>query len=203
MTHLSIGLTGGIGSGKSSASRIFSELQINIVDADLIARQVVEPGSPALQKITQHFGTEILQHDGSLDRHKLGTLVFSAPKQLNWLNQLMQPLIRQEILSQLKHSTSPYTILDAPLLLEHKLQSQVDRVLVVDCPTEQQIQRCLKRDKTKDIANIKNIIQTQMPRAERIKLATDIIDNSGNLQQLKQQVLRLHHSYIRLCGQEC
>jgi len=194
MNKLKIGLTGGIGSGKSSVSQLFSGLGINIIDADLIARQVVEPDSFALKKISEHFGPQILLNNGHLDRAQLRNIIFSEQQQLNWLNQLLQPIIRKGISQQLKCATGPYTMLDAPLLLENKLNQEVDRVLVIDCDVQQQIERTQQRD-GQSVEATQAIINTQMPRQQRLALADDVIDNRGDLQRLKSQVMALHESY--------
>ena len=141
-----IGLTGGIGSGKSTAASIFSELGITVVNADQLARDVVEPGKPALDAIKERFGDDILSNDGSLDRRKLREIVFADKKQLAWLEQLTHPLIGELLIQQLQSATSPYAILESPLLLETRQKELVDRVLVVDLDESTQLLRTAERD---------------------------------------------------------
>lgn len=194
-----IGLTGGIGSGKTAVSDTFSQLGIDIVDADIVARDVVAIGSPALTEIADMFGADILLADGSLNRQKLRSLVFTNDGYKNWLNNLLHPLIRQSMLSQLNASTSPYCILVAPLLLENKLQQFVDRVLVVDVSIETQINRTLKRDKS-NREEIKAIIASQISRDDRLIAADDVLNNDKlTLLELQQQVEKLHQIYLSLC----
>jgi dephospho-CoA kinase len=193
-----IGLTGGIGSGKTAVSETFSRLGIDIVDADIVARDVVAIGTPALTTIVDKFGSDILLADGQLNRQKLRSLVFTNDDNKSWLNSLLHPLIRESMLCELKASTSPYCILVAPLLLENKLQKFVDRVLVVDVSIETQIDRTLTRDKS-NRSEIEAIIASQISRADRLAAADDVINNDDiTLIELKQQVEKLHQTYLSL-----
>jgi len=192
-----IGLTGGIGSGKSAASSLFADAGIDIIDADEVARLVVKAGSPGLAAIVAHFGKDILADDGTLNRSALRERVFNTPCEKNRLNALLHPLIRQAMMQQIKASTSPYCILSVPLLVEGKLHEMCDRVVVVDCPEEMQLSRAMQRDGSTQ-TTIENIMASQATRAQRLAVADDVIDNSGSLANLKQQVDTLHRHFITL-----
>lgn len=192
-----VGLTGGIGSGKSEVSRRFEALGILVVDADVVARAVVEPGQPALSAIVNHFGQNILQPDQRLDRAKLRQIIFSSPQDKQWLEQLLHPTIRQEIIHRLAQSHSPYSILTSPLLLETTQHELVDRILVVDTEESLQIARASARD-ANSTDQIEKIMATQLGRRERCEKADDIIHNSGDLIELQHQVEHLHHLYLTL-----
>lgn len=191
---LTIGLTGGIGSGKSTVSKLFEELGVTVIDTDEIARDVVLPGSAALHKISEHFGKEFIAADGSLDRKKLGDCVFADAAKREWLEKLLHPLIWQEALRRARNNATTYSMIAVPLLLETAAAKQVDRVLVVDCTTEQQIQRATSRDgRSKD--RVAEIMASQLPREERLRQADDVIDNSGTVEDLVLQVQKLHQRY--------
>lgn len=195
MSEFIIGLTGGIGSGKTTVSDFFSELGIDIIDADIVARKVVAPGSDGLLAIKAHFGDEFVNEQQQLDRKKLRTQIFSHAEDKLWLNNLLHPLIRQEIVNQLDQATSQYCILVAPLLLENGLQKLVNRVLIVDIEEQSQISRTLARD-TSSREEIKRIISSQMSREERLTFADDIINNNNaSLKEVRQQVLALNKQY--------
>ena len=196
---LIIGVTGGIGAGKTAATDAFAELGIAVVDADLVAREVVEPGSSVLEQIRVYFGDDILLADGNLNRAKLRQIIFSDVAQKNWLNQLMHPAIRQALVAQLELAAaeSPYVILSAPLLLENELEIMVDRVLVVDVNEEVQLQRASGRDGVNE-SQIQAIIDSQISRPERLAKADDVIDNSKDLKCLIEQVKRFHKKYLEL-----
>lgn len=196
-TIMIVGLTGGIGSGKSEVSTRFERLGITVVDADLIARQVVLPGTEALEKIAGHFGRSILTANGELDRKKLREIIFNNIDKKVWLENLLHPIIRQETLKQLNASKSPYTILSSPLLLETDQHQLVDRVLVVDVDEHLQLVRASNRDANNQ-EQIKKIMSTQVSRAQRCSKADDIIHNNGDLQDLQQQVEQLHSRYLEL-----
>ncbi len=190
-----VGLTGGIGSGKSAVSKLFEELNITVVDADIVAREVVAVGTDTLNCISDYFGPDILSPDKSLNRAKLREIIFNDEAKKLWLNNLLHPKIRSEITNQLSNSHSAYTVLVAPLLFENGLQKFCDRTLLVDVPIEMQIERTISRDKV-DVNQVKNIISAQMPREDKQKLADDIIDNSTSLENTKKQVLELHQQYL-------
>ncbi len=194
-----VGLTGGIGSGKSEVSRRFEALGITVADADLIARSVVEPNQPALDKISQHFGEDILLPNGGLDRAKLRQIIFGDSRQKLWLEQLLHPLIAAEIDDQLNNAASPYSILSSPLLLESQQWQRVDRVLVVDTPVATQVKRSCARDSNSE-AQIHAIINSQIKRQDRLQRADDIVDNHGNIDALQPQVELLHRQYLVACA---
>ena len=198
---LIIGITGGIGSGKSAVTQRFEQHGITVVDADLAARVIVEPGKPALQAIAEHFGDDILLDNGALDRAALRSRVFSDEDQRRWLEQLTHPLIGQEILDQLEASRSPYTILSSPLLLETSQKGLANCVVVVDVPEEVQLKRAMQRDDN-DEAQIRRIMAVQMARADKVERADIVIDNSGSLADLDRRVEELHREFLRLVNPE-
>jgi len=194
---LTIGLTGGIGSGKSTVSDIFQSLGVPVIDSDLIAREVVEPGEPGLNGIIQLFGPEVLHPDGSLNREQLRNLVFNDKSARKQLEQTLHPLIRQRSQQQLASLDTPYAILSIPLLVETGLDASVDRVLVVDCPKQVQIERICSRDNiTPDQAQA--ILSAQCSRDQRLEAADDIIDNNQSHEDLTQQVHSLHGLYLSI-----
>lgn len=192
-----VGLTGGIGSGKSEVSSRFKKLGIDVIDADVVARQVVEIGRPALNDIAEHFGQAILNSDKSLNRQQLREIIFNSPAEKTWLENLLHPIIREEIIHQLKKANSHYAILSSPLLLETNQNELVDRVLVVDTREVLQLERASKRDKSK-IGEIEKIIATQISRSDRCAKADDIISNHGDLNELDIEVRKLHQYYLEL-----
>lgn len=193
---LTIGLTGGIGSGKSSVSHIFADLGVQVIDTDELSRELVQRGSAVLDKITKYFGNEILSPTGELDRKKLRQIIFSDSDKKQWLEQLLHPAIRQAVLTELKQHKGGYVVIVVPLLLESTNYDFINRVLVVDCSEDLQLKRATARDQSKH-EEIKKIINSQMPRAQRLALADDIIENETDLESLKQQVLKLHEKYKR------
>lgn len=191
-----IGLTGGIGSGKSAATHIFASLGVEIVDADVVARTVVEPGSTALHEITLHFGPGILLDDGQLNRSALRHIIFSDAAEKVWLENLLHPLIREEINKRLRSAKSDYVILSSPLLLETGQDASTDRVLVIDAEEKMQIERTRARDNTSADA-VEAIMGTQWSRARRLSRADDVIVNDGDLTHLEREVRKLHEHYCR------
>lgn len=194
---LRIGLTGGIGSGKSTVCAIFRELGVPVIDSDEIARELVAPGSAALQQITTRFGPQVVRDDGSLDRQQMRELVFNDPGKREQLEAILHPLIRQEMERQIALLHAPYLILAIPLLLEKGWQQQLDRVLVIDCSEELQRQRAARRDGS-PAQTIDRIIASQIERDARLAAADDRIDNGGSLASLRAQVEALHHHYLAL-----
>lgn len=192
---LVVGITGGIGSGKSAVTARFAQRGINVVDADVVARVIVEPGTPALAAIATHFGDAILQADGTLDRATLRSLVFSDDGERRWLERLTHPLIGQEIRNQINTSRSPYTILSSPLLLDTSQKALVDCVVVVDVPEVLQLQRTVLRD-SNDAAQVKRIMAAQMSRTDRLERADIVIDNSSSLDELDSQIDELHKEFL-------
>ncbi|WP_434340343.1 dephospho-CoA kinase [Motilimonas cestriensis] len=192
-----LGLTGGIGSGKSAASGVFKTLGVPVVDADVVAREVVMPtsGSGALAQITMHFGQDILLPDGQLDRVKLRKKIFADATEKQWLNNLLHPLIRQSLLSQLHSCQGDYAILEAPLLIENDLLSYIDKLVVVDVPEDIQLKRAMVRDHNSK-AQIESIMAAQVSRAQRLKVADYVLDNSADLNALAQQVKALHQDIL-------
>ncbi|MGI1970553.1 dephospho-CoA kinase [Shewanella baltica] len=199
MSKFVVGLTGGIGSGKTTVANLFAAEGISLVDADIVAREVVAPGSTGLEAIVTHFGAEILTPEGELDRAKLRQRIFSHPEEREWLNQLLHPMIRQEMLAQVEKATSAYVIMVVPLLFENGLDRLVNRTLVVDISPELQINRTVKRDNV-DASQVNNIISSQCSRSEKLARADDIIDNQGEISTLKREVLALHQRYLQLSG---
>jgi dephospho-CoA kinase len=198
MPKFIVGLTGGIGSGKSTVTSIFETLSVDIVDADIVAREVVVKGSPALTAIKAYFGDDYITAEGLLNRALLRERIFSNPEDKAWLNALMHPLINQALHQQIAATTSPYCILVAPLLLENKLHEKTNTVLVVDVTEEEQIIRTVKRDNS-NRQQIKAIIASQMQRAERLTFANYILDNSNtDLKKMQEDILKLHKDFLQL-----
>ncbi len=200
MTVVVIGLTGGIGSGKSTVAKLFGDLGVHWVDADIVAREVVEPGTPALARIAEHFGPDILLQDGNLDRARLRTVVFEHTEERAWLEALLHPVIRDELIRQL-HSrdadpeyTLPYVLLVSPLLLETNQHELVDKVIVVDVPVEVQIKRTMDRD-ANPRDQVERIIAAQMPREKRLHKADEVVDNTKLISDVERQVSELHTQF--------
>lgn len=201
MSQFIVGLTGGIGSGKTTVANQFAALGVQLVDADVVAREVVAPGTDALEKISAYFGADFLLPDGGLNRVLLRERVFSNEHEKQWLNQLLHPLIRQQILQQLAAATSPYVLLVAPLLLENGLQKLVDQVLVVDVSTDTQLHRTAQRDNVA-ATQVAAIMASQYSREQRRALATQLLDNDLPLQSLPERVAALHQLYLTLAAEK-
>ncbi|MBV7316460.1 dephospho-CoA kinase [Shewanella sp. NIFS-20-20] len=199
MSRFIVGLTGGIGSGKTTVANMFAKRGICLVDADIIAREVVAPNSPGLAAISQHFGQEVIHTDGELDRATLRQIIFDQPQQRQWLNNLLHPMIRAQMLSQSDNSSSAYVIWVVPLLFENGLDSLVNRTLMIDISPEQQIARTVARDNV-DAQQVQNIINSQMPRQDKLAKADDVINNQQDLQGLAASVEALHQQYLQLSG---
>jgi len=197
---LVIGLTGGIASGKTTVANLFRDnFDIDIVDADIIARQVVEKGSEGLKAIEQHFGSSILTEQGELNRGELRQRIFANDDEKTWVNQLLHPMIRQQMEQELKRVTSPYALLVVPLLAENNLQHMADRVLVIDVDEETQIKRTVERDKVAP-QQVKAILASQASRAQRLAIADDVIVNNTQNQRLLPQITELHKKYLAISG---
>lgn len=192
-----IGLTGGIASGKTTVANLFAELGATVIDTDIIAREIVAPGQPALNDIAAAFGAEVLQPDGSLDRAALRTRVFASAEDRKRLEAITHPRIRAEALRQAELAGGPYQLIVVPLLVESPLREFVDRILVVDCPEETQIQRLMARDADSE-AQARRILAAQSSREERLAIADDVITNDGSLEKTRQQVAALHEIYRAL-----
>lgn len=190
-----VALTGGIGSGKSTVANAFAAQGIDVVDADVIAREVVQPGTPALTAIEKHFGSEILNQDGSLNRRALRDRVFASPAEKIWLNGLLHPLIHQHTQRQLAEAASPYVLWVVPLLVENQLQAKADRVLVIDVSPETQILRTMQRDGVSR-EHAEQILAAQATREARLAVADDVIDNNGAPDAIVSDVARLHAAYL-------
>ncbi|KAA1049684.1 dephospho-CoA kinase [Pseudocitrobacter sp. 73] len=195
-----VALTGGIGSGKSTVADAFSHLGINVIDADILARQVVEPGTPALHAIVEHFGPQILTPDGALNRRVLRERIFANPDEKAWLNALLHPLIQRETQQQMRQATSPYVLWVVPLLVENNLASRADRVLVVDVTRDMQILRTMQRDRVSR-EHAEHILAAQATREQRLAVADDVIDNNGTPEAITSDVARLHARYLELAAQ--
>lgn len=195
---LVIGLTGGIASGKTTVANMFrDQFGIEIVDADVIARRVVEKGSIGLEAIHQHFGDEILTAEGELNRAELRTRIFANEEEKTWVNQLLHQMIRQQMEQDLQRVTSPYALLVVPLLTENNLQHMADRVLVVDVDEETQIERTMSRDKV-PMEQAKSILAAQASREQRLAIADDVIKNDAKNQKLLPQITELHKKYLAI-----
>ena len=192
-----IGLTGGIGSGKTAVSDSFEALGIDVVDADLASRVVVQKGKPCLLKIAQHFGEDILTKEAELDRAKLREIIFKSEEEKNWLESLLHPAIANQIQDELNASKSPYTILVSPLLLETNQKDFCSKVLAVDVPVETQVERTLERDGVSK-EQVQAIINSQISRNDRLNLADEVIVNDGTLEDLEIAVKILHEKFLSL-----
>jgi len=201
---LKIGLTGGIGSGKSVVSDFFSQLGVPIIDTDVIAHELVTPQSEACNEIIKHFGDTLIEHSGKLNRKRLAKIVFEDETQRKLLEGILHPRINQEINRQIaaletadgKSTSTNYVIIVIPLLLEANLSHMVDRILVVDSDESQRIQRVQKRD-LRSKKDIQAIIRNQIDAPNRLSQADDIITNNGTLEQLRSQVQALHQNYLK------
>jgi dephospho-CoA kinase len=194
---LKIGLTGGIGCGKSTVAQLFANYHVPLIDADDIAHQVVAIGQPALQTIQQTFGEQSLNADGSLNRDFIRELVFTQPEKKQQLEAIIHPLVYQTIAEQVVLLNAPYCLISVPLLFETQKAAAVNRVLVIDCPVETQIKRVMARDKL-TVERVQSIINSQVTRDFRLSHADEIIDNSETVTKLAQQVEKLHNLYLSL-----
>jgi len=199
---ITIGLTGGIGSGKSTAAAIFRELNIPVIDADEISHQIVQPGQPVLKKIFREFGENLKLDDGSLDRDALRQIVFNKPEMRVQLEKLMHPAIRSKMQEIRRQLATPYCVMSIPLLLETKQQDLVNRILVIDCTVEKQQERVLKRPGL-DKQQFHHILEAQVTRQQRLQAADDILHNEEeDLSLLRQQINELNKFYLQLANQK-
>ena len=198
---LVIGLTGGIGSGKTTVTDLFSELGVPIIDADVISRQLLEPGSPLLLCIKEQFGPDILNIKGELNRQQLREIIFNSHTSRSQLDAIMHPAIRTEMHHQAEQCDSAYCILSIPLLLETRQQNEVDRTLVIQSDKEIRTQRVKIRDKVPE-TQINSIMASQASDDERLQAADDIISNNSDLKSLKDQVSTLHDRYMAMAARK-
>ncbi len=195
-----VGLTGGIGSGKSAAAYVFKNEGINVIDADNLAKEVVAKDTPGFIKVVEYFGSEIIAADGSLDRVKLRKEVFGNNEKRLALESITHPLVREKMSEKIQGSQSSYTIIEVPLIFETKSMSSYDRILVIDCESKLQLERAILRDNNSGDA-IQNIINSQCSREERLSIANDVISNNDSLKNLQMRSLAMHHFYLGLTKQ--
>jgi dephospho-CoA kinase len=196
---LRIGLTGGIGSGKSTVAELFARRAVPIIDADVIARRLTAPGQPAHQPIIERFGRSILGDDLAIDRRKLRLRVFANAAERKQLEAILHPLVRQTIQDEVQHLAAAYCVISVPLLIEANLTDMVDRVLVVDADEQQQIQRVMARNGMTE-TEVRQILSSQLSRDERLRHADDRIVNDADLQHLDSAVEQLHQTYMALAA---
>lgn len=198
-SSLRIGLTGGIASGKSTVADMFAELGVELVDTDVIAREVVEPGMPALDEIRATFGDDVIGEDGQLDRRRLRTIVFSDDDRRRELEAILHPRIRDEAARQSALARSPYHLVVVPLMVESPMRHEMDRLLVVDCTEDTQLARLLARDLESE-EQARRMLAAQASREDRLSIADDVIRNDGDLTDTQGQVADLHAFYLSLTG---
>ncbi len=200
---LKIALTGGIGSGKSAASAIFHELGAPIIDADKIAHELTSVGTTSYKAIVDYFGDEIKLEDGTLNRAKIRKAVFKNSDKKQWLENLLHPTIRKQMFALAEsYRDQPYCLFIIPLLIESNNYSDFDRVCVIDCEMEQQIERTVERDKVEK-TQVNTILNSQASREDRLNAADDVILNNGRLEKLQDQILNLNSFYIQLSKEKC
>lgn len=199
---LKIGLTGGIGSGKTTIANLFAEKHAPLIDTDIIAHELVVRGSAALAKIVSHFGNDVLKENGELDRAVLREIVFNAMDQKRELESILHPFVFKEIDKQLGELNADYCIVVIPLLIESGCERYVDRILVVDCPLDLQIERVTNRDSL-DRDQVIQIIHAQSSRSEKFSIADDVIVNDNGITKIREEVQRLHELYLAMANQRC
>ena len=192
-----IGLTGGIGSGKSAAGIEFEKLGITVIDADEIAQKASLKNSKAYKEIVEYFGASILDNSQNIDRRKLRNIVFNDDEQKKKLEQILHPAIREDISFAISNSKSPYTIIMVPLIYETNSKDNYNRILVIDCDEDIQISRAVSRDRASE-EDIKKIINSQATKKERLSIADDVISNNSSIEKLSEKVLHLHKNYLEL-----
>lgn len=194
-----IGLTGGIGSGKSAAANFFQNEGISVIDTDQLARKVIEKDSDGYSKVLENFGTDILDNNKSIDRAKLREEVFHNNDKRKILESITHPLVRELMVQKISSSTSPYSIIMVPLIFETHSAKNYDRVLVIDCDVEIQLARAMARDENSaDL--IQKIIDSQCSRSERLSIANDVIPNNHSIEDLKKRSLAMHNFYLGFCS---
>ncbi|HQV89594.1 MAG TPA: dephospho-CoA kinase [Nitrosomonas sp.] len=197
-----VGLTGGIGCGKSSTSQFFSDLGIDVIDTDVIARQLTQPNGSAISLIQNTFGSSVITADGALDRNKMRDLVFANSESRHKLEQILHPLILKAVIRRIKQSQAPYVIVVIPLLFEtNDYNHLIQHILVIDCDEQQQLLRTMERSNLSE-QKVRSIMATQVTRETRIQKADDVILNNQDIEYLKAQILLLHHKYLALSKNE-
>lgn len=195
-----VGMTGGIGSGKTTVENLFRHFGIDVVDADRISFGLVAPGMPSYEKIIARFGRAVCFEDGKINRRILRQIIFKDPAVRIWLEEMLHPLVRQQLIKDLMATKSPYVIVSIPLMVEHNLQHMVNRVLVIDCPEQEQIRRTMQRDNITE-KQVKLIMETQCTRKERLAAAHDVIKNYEEMDVLQPMVTALHKKYLDLAAE--
>ena len=194
-----IGLTGGIASGKTTVANLFHDLYgIEIADADIVTREVVEPGGEGLKAIEERYGSNILLADGTLNRAKLREYIFTSDEEKTWLNQLLHPMIRRKMRADMTKVSSPYALLVIPLMVENNLKNLTNRVLVVDVDEQTQRQRTMDRDQV-PVEQVDSILAAQASRSQRLAIADDVIENNATNEELLPQITELHQKYLEMC----
>ncbi len=193
-----IGLTGGIGSGKSAAANFFHSEGVTVLDADQLAREVIEQNTPGFQSIVDYFGSDIVGEDGSIDRAKLRQEIFDDKEKKKAIESITHPLVRDLMAERIAASTSPYSIIMVPLIFETNSMSAYNRILVIDCDTKLQLERATLRDNNSS-EQIQKILDSQCSRTERLSIANDVIPNNDTLENLKTRSLAMHKFYLGLC----
>ncbi|VVC75338.1 Dephospho-CoA kinase [Aquicella siphonis] len=194
---LVVGLTGGIGSGKTTVANLFAERGVPVIDADIVAREITTPDKPAFAKIVKHFGDDVVMPGGTLNRSRLRSIIFADKRERLWLENLLHPLIRDEMRKQLSALSVPYCIAVIPLLLEVEFYSFINRILVIDAPESAQVDRVLSRDRSSR-SEIEAILKSQASRHDRRAKAHDVIVNDGVIADLAPQIEKLHAMYTQL-----
>lgn len=198
---LVIGLTGGIGSGKSTVTQLFEKRNIPVIDTDIIARELVKQGQPALKEIIKAFGDLVIQDDGELDRQALAKIIFKNEHARKKLENILHPRIQKAMIEQINNMSAPYVIAVIPLLIETQQSNHVDHILVVDCPEEIQIKRIKQRD-NRDEQQIKEIMDSQVSRQKRLTAADDVIENQADISELDAKIEELHQKFLLMSQDE-
>lgn len=193
-----IGLTGGIGSGKSAAANFFQNEGVTVIDADQLAREVIKPNSQGFQSVVDYFGSRIIGEDGSIDRAQLREEIFDDQDKKKVLESITHPLVNDLMSERIASSTSPYLIIMVPLIFETNSMSAYNRILVIDCDVTLQMKRASLRDNNSS-EQIQKILDSQCSRSERLSIANDVIPNNDSLENLKTRSLAMHKFYLELC----
>lgn len=194
-----VGLTGGIATGKSTVAHLFEAEGVDCIDADHLVRQLCQKDSPVYHKLLEHFGPDVKFIDGELDRKKIAGIIFSNPEEKRWVEALLHPLVLAEMQQRIAGCRSPYVLLIIPLLFETGPYPFLNRTLLIDLPEESQLARLMQRDGL-NLEEATNRIKQQMPRAEKLKRADDVLSNAGNKTELQEKVRQLHERYLILAN---